>query len=295
MNGQPRIVWQKYLGTIDAIVKRVDDSKPPQPKQTVIFEAGGIIALLRITQRLGLLELINQVAPKRKQGPTVGHYLVLAILNRALAPLSKLAIGQWYEQTVLRRLWGFDKAAFSSQRFWDHMDRLSEKQLETIQQKLLPRLNYAVDHDALQRLSQERLGRTLLVSNRPDWHARTVVETYRSLSAVEEAFKHMKHTDFLRFRPAYHWTDQKLRVHAFYCVSALLAGTLAHKTAFQAGVELSLPALLKELSAIREVAIIYPPGSLAHRKDYITLTRLSARQKKLAQAFEIGETLKQKG
>jgi len=32
----------------------------------------------------------------------------LATLNRALEPLSKLAIGNWYEQTVLRRIWGFN-------------------------------------------------------------------------------------------------------------------------------------------------------------------------------------------
>jgi hypothetical protein len=50
-----------------------------------------------------------------------------------------------------------------------------------------------------------------------------------------------------------------------------------------------------ELSAIREVAVIYPPGTLAHPKDHITLSRMSTRQKKLAQALEIGETLGQIG
>jgi len=138
VDGEPRIVWQKYLGTLDAIVKRADDSKPPKPKHTVIFHAGGVAALLRITQRLEILDLINEVSPKREQGPTVGHYIVLAALNRALEPLSKLAIGNWYEQTVLRRLWGFDKSAFTSQRFWDHMDRLSEQDIERIQERLIP-------------------------------------------------------------------------------------------------------------------------------------------------------------
>ena len=63
INGRPRIVWQKYLGTLEAIVNRAEDSKPPKPKHTVIFEAGGIAALLRITQRLKLLKLINEVSP----------------------------------------------------------------------------------------------------------------------------------------------------------------------------------------------------------------------------------------
>ena len=38
-------------------------------------------------------KLINEVSPKREQGPTVGHGIILAALDRALEPLSKLAIG----------------------------------------------------------------------------------------------------------------------------------------------------------------------------------------------------------
>ncbi|MBW2602684.1 MAG: hypothetical protein JRD47_12380 [Deltaproteobacteria bacterium] len=148
IDGKPRIVWQKYLGTLEAIVKRADDLKPPKPKHTIIFEAGGIAALLRITQRLKLLDLINAVSPKREQGPSVGHYIILAALNRALEPMSKLVIGHWYEKTVLRRLWGFDKSAFNSQRFWDHMDRLSEQEIETIQNRLVPRIEKEFGIDA---------------------------------------------------------------------------------------------------------------------------------------------------
>ena len=36
VNGKPRIVWQKYLGTLEAIVNRTEDSKPPKPQHTVI-------------------------------------------------------------------------------------------------------------------------------------------------------------------------------------------------------------------------------------------------------------------
>ena len=104
-----------------------------------------------------------------------------------------------------------------------------------------------------------------------------------------------KNTWVPRWQPAHHWTDQKLRVHALYCVLGLLVASLARKVAFETGIKLPLHAFLKELSAIREVAVIYPPGTLAHPKDHITLSRMSARQKKLAKALEIGETLEQKG
>jgi transposase len=539
VDGKPRIVWQKYLGTVEAIINRSDQARPQAPKESVVFQAGGVAALLRITPRLGLLELINQVVPKREQGPSVGHYLLLAALNRALAPCSKLAISDWYQQTILQRLWRYPAAAFSSQHFWDHMDIVSEEAIDTIQETLLPRLNkefaldsqillydttnfftflatandraclpqrgrckakrydlrqvglallvsrsfqvpllhhtyagnipdvslfpelaqnliaryrklgdnaeqatlvfdkgnvsdaamenlalnghhfvaalslnrqpellsiplerfqdlpgmpgssafaasaplwgkecrlvvvytesfftqqlaaitqnlvkcqkklldlsqslqkwrlgsgrgkrptlqsvrknlqqiltpqfmkelikiqltsdsglpklqYAVDHNALQKLQQQRLGRTVLVSDRLDWTPREVVAAYRNLASVEEAFKNMKNTHFLRWQPAYHWTDQKIRVHSFYCVLALLFSTLAHQEAVRAGIDISLPKLLQDLSAIQEVAVIYPPGTLAHRKDHITLTRMSARQKKIVNCLQISNLL----
>ena len=140
VNGKPRIVWQKYLGTLDSIVKRSDQAKPATPKEAVLFEAGGVAALLRITQRLDVVDLINQIVPKRDQGPSVGHYMILAALNRALAPCSKMAIGDWYEQTILRRLWRYPKSSFSSPRFWDHMDRISENAIKKVEEELVLRV-----------------------------------------------------------------------------------------------------------------------------------------------------------
>lgn len=537
VDGKPRIVWQKYLGTVEAMVKRASQTRPSRPKEAVIFELGGVAALVGIAQRLGVVELIDQEVSKREQGPSVGQYMLLAALNRALAPCSKQALGEWYEQTVLRRLWGFPKSAFSSQRFWDHMGKVSEdaierieegligrlrgefdldpglllydttnfftflstvnrraslpqrghskakrhdlrqlglallvnqqfqvpllhrlyagnipdvslfpklsrqlcarlrkltgakeettlvfdkgnvcedamerlvlegihfvaalpanrlpqqlavpddrleaiegmpgtrafgstvelwgkrcqvvvvytesfftkqllgvttnlvksqKCLQALQQRLarwksgkgrgrrptvasvrrsvreilacqfmerlfkieisqqgnLPEIRYQLDQGAINELCEKRLGRTLLITDHLKWSPRQVVEVYRSLVGVEEAFKNMKNVHFLRFQPAYHWTDQKLRVHAFYCVLALMLATLARKVVVRAGIEISLPAMLKQLCGITEVAVIYPPGTLAHRKDHITLSRMSPRQKKLAQILKIAE------
>ena len=105
----------------------------------------------------------------------------------------------------------------------------------------------------------------------------------------------MKNTDYLHWQPAYHWTEQKLRVHAFYCVLVLAISSLARERVCQAGLDLPLTAMLDELSKIREVAVIYPTGTLTHRKDHITLSRMSPRQKKLANILDIAATLNKKG
>ncbi len=107
----------------------------------------------------------------------------------------------------------------------------------------------------------KKLGRTLLISNRTEWVPTEVIRSYRSLSNVEEAFKYMKNRDYLRWQPAFHWTDQKVEVHTFYCVLALLLATLARKVAVESGLDILLPALLDDLSAIKEVALLYKTDS----------------------------------
>jgi transposase len=155
------------------------------------------------------------------------------------------------------------------------------------QKNALPQLNYTVDHEALATLAAERLGRTVLITDQLQWPTNDVVSAYRNLASIEDAFKNMKNINFLRWQPAYHWTDQKLHVHGFYCVLALMLATLARKIVVEAGVNSTLPALLIELCDIRQVAVIYPKGTLAHPKDHIALTRMTPRQKKLVKALQI--------
>ena len=84
VNGKPRIVWQKYLGSVDAILQKYKEATPIKPCETVLFEAGGVAALLNFANKLALIDLINEVVPQKEQGPFLGHYIVLAALNRAL-------------------------------------------------------------------------------------------------------------------------------------------------------------------------------------------------------------------
>jgi len=137
VNGKPRIVWQKYLGTVDGILKMAEQNLAPAPSEIELFQAGGVAALLNISKKLDLVKIIDEIVPKRVQGPSVGQYMLLAALNRALNPLSKSQIGEWYGETSLKRLWNFSSDAFSSQRFWDHMDLIPQEAIEQIQDKLV--------------------------------------------------------------------------------------------------------------------------------------------------------------
>jgi len=537
VNGKPRIIWQKYLGTIDTIIKHSEPSSSPEVQETAIFEAGGVAAMLQIANKIGLIEIIDSVVPKREQGPSVGEYIVLAAINRVMDPCSKLRMPDWYKETVLLRLWQHPSRVFSSQNFWQNMNLIEERDIEEIQEKIaakiiktfevnpqailydtsnfftyiatgnkrntiarrgknkqkrkdlrqvglallvtkefhiplfhkvyegnladkgdfpekardierwkkkalgnldettmifdkgnisgegmeqliasgqhftcavpktvdlqtfktnitkfkaveglpgtkaysceielwskkfkavlsysesfftasladiteklqkcekqlrdldsklakwikkehhknkptfktvqssidkivtgemrtlirvengakkgIQRIQYNVDQDELNRMMQEELGRTLVISTRREQSVGAIIKAYRGLGEVEKAFKNMKHKDFLHWQPEFHWTDQKIKVHALYCVIALLLASLAHKTVREANIEISLPAMLEELSKIREVALIY--SKTTKQKNTLTISRMSPKQTKLAEILEVHEVLR---
>src|SRR5207253_8986601 len=70
------------------------------------------------------------------QGPSVGHYLLLAALNRCLAPSSKAGIAPWYSNAALRRFLPFTPSQLSSHRFWDNMERVQAELVAAIEQDL---------------------------------------------------------------------------------------------------------------------------------------------------------------
>ena len=137
-----------------------------------------------------------------------------------------------------------------------HMKDLFTAQLEK-RANGLPKLSFGFRQDAWKELQATLLGKTILFTDRDDWTDEQIVLGYRSQYHVEEAFRCMKNPHFLTFRPTFHWTDQKLRVHAFYCVLALMILSILRRKLGQKGVHLSIPAMMQKLADIREVAVVY--------------------------------------
>jgi transposase len=172
----------------------------------------------------------------------------------------------------------------------EHLERLVR--ISYSEKNGIPQLEYSIDQNALEQLHQNELGRTLIISTRENWTAEEIISAYRGQSEIENAFKEMKNTDILHWQPAFHWTDQKIKVHGLYCVIALLLATLAHKTVVEKGIDISLPRLFHELGKIREVATIFKFDDKSKKKNSVNITKLSPMQKKISDALEIAEVLK---
>src|SRR6516165_8076869 len=142
VNGKPRIVRQVYLGKVEDLVAAVDQAQRPlAPLETVVAAFADVTALFDIAQRLDLVALLDSILPgKRRQGLSGGQYLLLAAINRAVAPISKLRFADWYRQTTLTRLLPADAATLSSQNFWNHMDRVTPDHILEFEKQMTQRL-----------------------------------------------------------------------------------------------------------------------------------------------------------
>jgi len=108
------------------------------------------------------------------------------------------------------------------------------------------------DWEEYRRLATRYFGLRVLVSDRTEWSTPQIIEAYRGQSSAEAAFRDLKDPRMLSTRPQFHWTDQKLHVHAFLCVTAYLLLTLLHRRAvLKTGFEGSARKLLAELSELR--------------------------------------------
>jgi transposase len=547
VDGRPKIVWQKYLGRAEDIIaaltaERTEAVVPPKPREALLSEFGAVVALYDLARRLRLVEHIDRHVSKQGRGPSVGTYLLVAILNRCVAPCSKASIGEWFQGTVLRRLLDVEARQLSSQRFWDNMERVSGEALDTIerdvvgqmvrdfdldldrvlfdatnfftfidtfnersslaqrgknkegrqalrivgvallvsadfhvpllhrtypgnqpdaptfqsltaslieryreltdgtehvtlvfdkgnnsqvnleaiagspyhfvgslvpthhpdlleiparrfrpleeeglpgvsvyrtrrevfgaertvvvaynenlfvaqsrtllreiakrQQRLrelqlklrhhragprrgkapsvegvrkqvqgwlkarhmkqlfevevgehegLPTLSYRFDERAWRRLQKTLLGKTILFTDNDDWTEAEIVRGYRAQHHVESAFRRMKDPHHICLRPQYHWTDQKVQVHVFCCVLALMLCSLLRRELHRRGIERSIPALLEQLAGIFEVGVVYPPRAKGRAPTiHMTHSQMSEEQRALFHALDLGRYL----
>lgn len=519
INGKPRIVNQKYLGRADEVTGK--PVKKPMAHSARVYEFGAIAALLNIAKEIKLAEVINEVAAKREQGISVGEYILLAALNRAVSPRSKNQLWDWYRSTMLWRYCGYKKKLLRSQRFWDHMNVVSKKDIQEIEARLteniiskfgidlrcliydatnfhtyintcthsklaqrghnkqkrddlrqiglalmvsrefhiplfhevykgnradsrqfssvitslikhytvlsrdckditlifdkgnnsrkniarfskgpyhfvgslvvshhkdlmaMPRrrykrlhdidlegieayrskkevfgktrtliitfnpkfykaqvrgiinslkkkivqlrklqariknrkhdtamieakaktivqgqyikniikwnlvtrsktvkLNWKVDRQILEKIKRERLGKKILFTDNHHWTTEEIIKAYHGQYKIEHAFKQMKNPFFVSWKPMFHWTDQKIIVHGFYCVMALMLVSLLVKKVHSCGILKSSLQLLSSLSKIKEVEIVYKDKKNGLRSEYI-LNELSPEGKEL--------------
>jgi transposase len=156
VGGKPRLVKQIYLGTAEKIAKAVEWASSaqsiPDPELVTVFDFGAVMSLYSVAERLGVCPVIDGIAGKRNKGLPVSASIVLAAINRAAAPASKNAFFEWFNKTVLYKIFpGANAKNLSSQGFWNNMTVLDEDKIRGIEDEITTRVvdQYSVGLDCL--------------------------------------------------------------------------------------------------------------------------------------------------
>jgi transposase len=156
------------------------------------------------------------------------------------------------------------------------------------------KLSFHTDQDALDAAREREWGKRIIFTDRDDWTDEQILAAYRAQAKAERCFRQMKDTEFASFSPAHHWTDQKLKVHAFYCTLALMIISLIERQINHAGIELDgLPLgpklAMRLLSEIDETTLIYPPagGRQGRPRVRTTLAEIDDNQRRLYDALNL--------
>ncbi|KAA9161358.1 transposase [Amycolatopsis acidicola] len=134
VDGRPRIVAQRYLGSAEEIAAAVDGGGG-MPESTRQLTFGDSAAVWGTLERLQVAPAIDEIVGRRKV--SVGRYLALAVLQRAVAPCATLA--DWWAETAAER---FIRPRFAAEtvrdeQFWQVTRRLTRTQLERIEEEVV--------------------------------------------------------------------------------------------------------------------------------------------------------------
>jgi len=219
----------------------------------VTLSTGEVVQAYRTRRRLWDQErtLVVLRSERLREGQVRGLLQQLAKRMRMLAditaPLEAPRGGHGSRAGLERRI--------AEVRRGQHLPRVL--QVEIRQEHGRWRLAAWVDAAEYQRLTQERFGLRVLMTDRDDLSTAEIITAYCGQSRAERAFREMKDPEGCALRPQYHWTDQKLQVHAFCCVMAFLLLKLLDRHARRAGLPVRSPrSLLRQLEAIREATVI---------------------------------------
>src|SRR5260370_16307254 len=106
VDGRPKMVSERYVGTaadIEALLDAREAAVLPERTRHLAF--GGVAAAWGIVEDLGIAAMIDAAAAPRPAGQPLSTrtYLVLAALNRLVAPRAKAAFADWWKTPAADR------------------------------------------------------------------------------------------------------------------------------------------------------------------------------------------------
>ena len=139
VDGKPKMVSERYLGSAADIAAALEAREAASmPERTRHLGFGDLAATWGVLTRMRVAAIVDEVLGARRgdAGASVGTYIALAIVNRVVAPCSKLAFADWWATTAGDRVTKVTASVLDHRRFWDAMTAISMEELAEIQQRI---------------------------------------------------------------------------------------------------------------------------------------------------------------
>ena len=143
VNGKSKRIWEVNLCRKDQIdenlnaIKRKLSRKLPKPKE---FAFGLIYSLFSISKELNLIEIINRCTSKREQSFSVGEYITLLAINRAVALNSKSQVRKWFVKTAFSRYFPDISESLTTQNILNQMGYLDQETIRSVEELICKKL-----------------------------------------------------------------------------------------------------------------------------------------------------------
>ena len=114
-------------------------------------------------------------------------------------------------------------------------------------------LTWAINEEAEKAYVNKYYGKKLIATDHTDWSMADILNEYSDQECIENGiFRTSKAVNHFAIRPQYHWTDQKIRVHVFLCLTAITIAEVMRMHCENQGISLTKAALLDRLNEVHE-------------------------------------------
>ncbi|MEO7143731.1 MAG: hypothetical protein ABI165_09545 [Bryobacteraceae bacterium] len=97
---------------------------------------------------------------------------------------------------------------------------------------------------------------------------------------------------WLGWGPMHHWTDSKIRIHAFYCMLGISLLQYLHRESRKVWPGLSMEQFLEELRQIQQFVLLYPPlGGNGPNRVATVLSKQTLAQQALAESLALNSSV----
>jgi len=143
VNGKSKRIWEVILCRKDhieenlTVIKRKLSRTLPKPKE---FAFGLVYALYSISKEISLSKIVNNCTLKREQGFSVGEYITLLAINRAVTLNSKSQVHKWFDTTALSRYFPAISDSLTIQNILNQMGYLDQETIRHIEELICKKL-----------------------------------------------------------------------------------------------------------------------------------------------------------